>query len=329
MQKSKEKYANDKNKDEKLLGIMNDLEQIGILHFVYERDLILFEKYPKALFFQLCSKLLQLCDGSNLISQFLLGNLEKSAESCSLILTHSYLPIMDEMNTKSLAYNKKQFNCLVNCSTANMIFASNTVNLYLISTENYGTLCEMSLVNILLKHDATKKAIGYISSFLVFFRSSVPDYRQTRLNTLKMSDLNCGVIVTVERELFVINFSGEIVFSKCYSTVIGRVGQLSSEHFFLRQKSETFFEIFNTSGKCMVEKHFASTVTTIVSNISVDEAFLPEFNDRPVILFIVLENGEIDVFEFDYKSECLMLIRTFPPLRSSLSCGSVGRQLAS
>lgn len=278
------------------------LLELVIIHYVYESDSLLLEKYPKAFSFILSSKLIQLCDAENRFGEFLKNSIKKSIKYCSLILPYSYLPILDESKAKTLIYDYKQFNLIVNWSNSNLIFAS-TQNLYLIDSKTLKVVEKYDFAEFL-----KSEKFSFIRIFCVYLQEDVKN-----LDSKKIKDLGGGFLVRQQNRIYSFTFGRKLLFKKVFPTKIIEMQLVNTLSLLVQLTNSKVLQIVSVlDGKILCERVFSSNVKLIASNSSKQEVQTPSHQKFETYVCVLLETGEINLFRYEKSNDKLILVHVMP-----------------
>jgi hypothetical protein len=284
------------------LGLKKAVSELALLHYFYSNDSLILETYPKSFYFQICSKLIQMCHRGNRFYEFLTSAFREASKHCSLIMPYSYLPLMDKTKASTLIYDYKHFQYIVNCSRSNYIFASSN-QIYFVDT------VKAKLVD---KFDSLElcETFAFIRKFCVYFRQPFPP---PDVDTFKLNDLNGGVLIRQRTKLFSFDFSKKLLFKKVYNTRIVDLFLLSTSCVLVQLDHSFGVEILNVNDSTMLcERKFSHAVKLVKTNTNEQDAFYTEYEALNIFVCVLLQSGQIHVFKFDNRLSKLILLSILP-----------------
>ena len=276
-----------------------ELIQILIMNFFYENNRILLQKYSTGFTFLLFSKLLKLINNDNLISKYLKDCLEKSMKSCALVLTKSFLPIVDKTNSTTMMFAYRYFQTISNIYGTNLILAS-TNSIYVINTK------QNKVIDSLMAKGFNYQ-FALIRYYAVYFEDIIASSEGFKLN-----ELNGGCLIRQSNRIYSFSFDQKILFSKKYDSTID-FHLISTKHLVLHVKESNSIEILNVkSGKLIIDKHFSSNIVSVNVNLSKQQVYLKIFEQLNVFISVTLNTGDINIFSFNRETEKLNLVAALP-----------------
>lgn len=274
--------------------------ELAIMHYIYESDSLLLEKYPHSMSFILSSKLIQLCHNENRFGEFLKQCIKKSIKNCALIMPLSYLPVIDKSKAKTLIYDYKIFHLIVNCHKTDLIFAS-TENLYVLDTSTQRVIENYDFKDLGEKY-------FFIRLFCVYFKEEIRNSK-----SIKIKELNGGFLIRQPKKLYSFSLNKKLLFKKVFTTPIIDLCLLSTSAFIIQLDISKVIQILSvTDGKVLFEKSFSDNIKLFGCNVSKQEVFLPHFEKMDHFVSVLLESGDIHIFHFDKELNKLNLISLIP-----------------
>lgn len=274
--------------------------ELLLIHHVYTSEFTLLHWYPKSFLLQISSKLMQICQVGNRFYKFLQSSLNESFQHCPLFLTKSYLPLLGKAKALTLLYDYKPFQFILNCPNTNYIFTS-TKHIYFIDT-----VAQKMVEKYELSIDTVGDNFHSVKKLCVYFKQML----QTSLDNEKASNLSGGILLRYGKKLYSIDLkSKKVFFKKIYPEKIFCMRLLSTSSVLISCSKSKLIEVLGvTNSKILDTKTFTHAVKEIKTNTSEQEAFYPTYENFNIIVCVLLETGEINVFHYEKNNSNLSLI---------------------